>query len=145
LDTMARQLVDKEGMPINKWHLFGITDKETLLHLPVYSADSAGWLRKAVIGSVDVWDEEANELFPIRICGEVKDKTGHFSDLPPHEKSRVEELISKSSFTLEQLKEKNANARIGFNIQMWKKYEEWLNSQRQYPWPIEKRSELTLF
>jgi len=145
INTMSRALVDSSGYPINKWHLFGVTDQETLLTLPMYSADSAGWLRKAVIGTVDIWDHEKNEMFFIRISGQINDKTGHFNDFPQKEKDRVVELITLQGFTLEQLQEKNANARIGFNIQTWKKYEAWINEQRPYPWPMPKKRVMELF
>lgn len=143
LQNMAAELVDSQGYPINKWHLFGVTDQTTLLTLPMYSADSAGWLRKAVIGSIDLWDNE--KITAIRICDQINDKTGHFTDLPPVLREKIEQQIVEYGFTLEQLQDKNASARIGFNIQTWRKYEQWINEQRSYPWPMQLKKTHVLF
>lgn len=136
LSSFTKKLIDKEGYPVNKWHVFGVTDQDILLSAPFYSADSAGWLRKAVTGSIDIWN--GSKFLTTRICHEVKDGTNHFFNLPEKQKQKMKEIIESYGFTMEQIQEKNPVMRIGFNIVNWKAYEKYLDEKKPWPWNMPK-------
>jgi len=143
MDNISRKLIDKQGMPVNKWHCFGVTDKDILLTIPFYSCDSAGWLKAAVMGTIHLWMDEQFQV--LNVLHNAKNKNKHVNDLPPAVRKKVVDKIESMGFTLDDISMSDANGRIGFNILTWKEYEQFIDDKRPYPWPMEKQTKTTLF
>lgn len=140
LGVVIERVIDRDRMPVNKWHCFGVTDKETLLGVPLYSADSAGWLRHAVIGTCTIWDDEKEVLVAML----AKDLYTH----PKTVRDKIETRAQDFGFTIDQLMEQTpegTNNRVGFNLFNWQLYEDFINSKREYPFPMPQNNMQSLF
>lgn len=52
LDNCMKYVCDEKGMPLAKFHGFGVGSLPLILRYPWFSCDSASWLRSAMYGSV---------------------------------------------------------------------------------------------
>jgi len=109
LDACMDYVVDKEGMPIVKFHGFAATSLRLMLRYPWYSVDSTSWVVTGRMGSIYVprfrsgewiYDEDSWKIAVSSRSPNTKEAGKHIETLPPKQKQLVLDYIHSKGYQL---------------------------------------------
>lgn len=109
LDECMRYVVDENGMPVNKWHGFGLTSLKLMLRYPWYSVDSTSWVTTGRMGSIYVpryrdgqwiYDENSWKVAVSSRSPAVREAGKHINNFPPKQKEVIEHYIHNKGYKL---------------------------------------------
>lgn len=109
LDRCMRYVTDEDGMPINKWHGFGVTSLKIMLRYPWYSVDSTSWVQGGRTGTIFVpryrngqwiYDENSWKVVVSSRSPTTKEAGKHINTIPPKQKEVIEHYIHSKGYRL---------------------------------------------
>lgn len=127
LDSVYREICDKDGRPRIKTHLFGIGAPKAIMRYPCESSDSANWLSPGVFGAILIpktkrdgspdWLEPLLKV-PISNESELRRKANaHYTSFRPPLQAAIKACITKNGFEPEELAAKSERRNL-WNLKM---------------------------
>uniref|UniRef100_A0A6M3KMF8 Putative queuosine tRNA-ribosyltransferase n=1 Tax=viral metagenome TaxID=1070528 RepID=A0A6M3KMF8_9ZZZZ len=114
LDECMKYVCNEYGMPIVKFHGFGITSVKILRRYPFYSADSSTWVKFSRYGTILIpktnknqWRYDKNPI-PIQVTKRAssrkEDNWKHFDSIPKEAQDVVVKYVTEKGFEMGESK-----------------------------------------
>lgn len=107
MDACMDYVLDSKGMPIVKFHGFGVTTLRIMFRYPWFSVDSTSWVATSRVGTVYVpryvngnwvYDEDSWKIVVSSRSPKIADGEEHFNNLSPVKKKIVGDYFAAKGF-----------------------------------------------